>query len=98
MSKDKAPARKSVALIELTSGLQLTMTAVAKDGTGAVLEMNASLSRIEAQHLADALLEYSGVRPKAYSRGCKTTFTGTYSPDFKEHHVVRLNDARSRSK
>jgi hypothetical protein len=86
--KYEMPKRK-LALIDVTSAMQLRMRVVTKDGQ--CIELGVTLGRVEAQHLADALLEYSGARVKSYARGNTSTFIGTYQPDFKEKAVVHLS-------
>lgn len=91
MSKDDD---KSIALVSVTSGRQLHISAMNWREKKAI-EMGVSLSRIEAQKLAHALLEYAGAMPMRKSTDArKTVVTGTYRPDFREAAVVYYNRKR----
>lgn len=57
------------AIVRITQGLVLELSSVSESKTVVV-----QLTRIGAQHLTDALLEYAGVKSKSYSRGADTQF------------------------
>lgn len=79
---------KSIAIITVTSGMQLHIAAT-DFSKKEVVDMGVALSRIEAQKLAYALLQYAGVAPidKNLDKK-KTVVCGTFRPDFKPQSVA----------
>lgn len=57
------------AVVRITDGLVLEVSSLSESRSVLV-----QLTRLGAQQLTDALLEYSGVKSKGYSRGSDTAF------------------------
>jgi hypothetical protein len=78
----------SLALIVVTNAMQMRISCVTKAGDS--VDVGLALTRIEAQKLANALLDYAVPEYANRRKESKCTFMATYDPHFKESHLVRL--------
>lgn len=75
------PRMDRIATVSVSKSLSLVVSDANGDSTSAVL------TRINAQELAHALLEYAGASAKSFGRQSTTQVVAT---DVKKHKVVRL--------
>lgn len=88
MTKSEA----STAFVTVTNALQLQLSALDRRKR-CMVEANATLSRIDAQRLAHALLEFAGALSKRKSAGArKLTVPGVFRPDAGEDTVVFFDE------
>lgn len=81
---------RSIAIVTATNSLQLHIKAT-DFREERLVDVGVALSRIEAQKLAHALLQYSGAVPMTKGASSRrTVVTGVFRPDFAESTVVRL--------
>lgn len=78
--------------VVVTNGMQLELSVLTKEGELSSIAM--SLSRINAQRLAHALLEYSGATPRKSTTEKEIHLMGTYQETFKKQYVVYYKDRR----